>query len=762
MLIALAALPGRGAAQGRMHPRWEIPGFDFAPDGVWRARARRIAQVRAGLLSQRAFGRLNQAIGLAAAGPVPSATAVTGVLQVPAILMRFADSNVPGLHQPQSYDTVLFGATPPAGRPYTIRTFYEQMSHGLFSMQGQVLGWAALSKPEVSYTGGTNCTGNPYGTSNCNGIFYSGTMSPIDSLQAGLKEALAILDAQGVNWGQFDNDGPDGVPNSGDDDGYVDMAIFVHPNTDGACGGNNNVWSHRYVLLTPYATKTPWTGHPGQFIKVRDYTIQSGVGGEEGCDSSQIMPIGTAGHESGHGLDLPDLYDIQFASEGIGQWGLMGSGNWTDPLSPSRMEAWSLSQLGWVTLAPLTQSGTYSIGPATVAESAFVVRVQGANPRGEYFLLENREALLADTAMIHYHCQVWYSTLTPPSSCGGGLLIWHVDSEQVVNNGFHVSNLVNYGPVHGVALEQADGRRNLDADPGTCRGVGAGCTNRGDAGDPYPGATGNTAFNFRSNPAATRNSDGSFVGFAIDSIRFLAPSPQGAVAFRLRVGGVTIVRASDTNAVVQVDNVNYGVFGDILDSGSVHQIAVAPTQYSLDQRTRYTWVAWSDGQAITHSITGAPGGNTYVATLARAFKLVYAPAAGGTVSVSPVADTSGSYLSEGSSVTLTATPGAGNRFAGWTGDTTAKNTSLTLQIGHPYNVTATFLRPLATADVVAQLLNGSSSLTPADLSALDALGNNNGAFDVGDFLAWVQATGAPLTAAQRTLVSSLSRQAGPR
>jgi hypothetical protein len=362
--------------------------------------------------------------------------------------------------------------------------------------------------------------------------------------------------------------------------------------------------------------------------------------------------------------------------------------------------------------------------------------------------------------MIHYHCYVWYGTVSP--SCGGGLLIFHVDSEQVANNGFHVSNLVNYGPVHGVALEQADGRRNLDADPSRCGGAGAGCSDRGDAGDPYPGATGNTTFNFRSNPAATKNSDGSFVGFAIDSIRFLAPPPQAAVTFRLRFGGVTVVQATDTSAVVQVDNANYGVFADILDSGSVHQIGVAATQYSADQRTRYTWVRWSDSGLIVHSVTVPPGGRTYVATLARAFKVGYSAAAGGTVSVSPTADTSGAYVAEGSSVTLTATPSPGDRFAGWTGDTTARGASLTLPMGRPYSVTATFLAPLATADVVAQLLNGTSPLTQTDLSALDALGNNNGRFDVGDFLAWVQATGALPTPTQRQLVRALTTQGARR
>jgi hypothetical protein len=76
-------------------------------------------------------------------------------------------------------------------------------------------------------------------------------------------------------------------------------------------------------------------------------------------------------------------------------------------------------------------------------------------------------------------------------------------------------------------------------------------------------------------------------------------------------------------------------------------------------------------------------------------------------------------------------------------------------MAHSYSVTATFLRPLATADLVAQLLTGTSSLSPTDLNALDLLGNNNGRFDVGDFLAWVKATGAPLTATQRALVAGL-------
>ena len=71
---------------------------------------------------------------------------------------------------------------------------------------------------------------------------------------------------------------------------------------------------------------------------------------------------------------------------------------------------------------------------------------------------------------------------------------------------------------------------------------------------------------------------------------------------------------------------------------------------------------------------------------------------------------------------------------------------ITLPMGRPFTVTANFL---TTADVVTQLLGPGQPLSPAQQQALDANGNNNGIFDVGDFLAWVKATGAPLVAQKK-------------
>src|SRR6266704_3008367 len=536
------------SAQSGFHPHWEIPGFDFRENGGWRVRARQISQIRRQLLSAGKVAPLNQQ----AIGPQPTA-AVSGTVIVPAIFFAYSNTDsAQFMTDTAQYNTALFSPTPPGGNPYTLRTFYQELSNNQLSMTGKILGWVRLDSAETTYTGvpGT-CSGNPFGTTNCNGLFSSAAIS---RMQAGFRQALARVDAQ-VDFGQFDNDGPDGIPNSGDDDGYVDMIMFAHPTKDGACGGqpvstdastNNHIWSHRYVLLNSYVTNDP--AHAGNksgfaFIHVRDYFATSALGGASACDTTQIMPIGTAAHEFGHALGLPDLYDTQETTEGEGEWGLMGSGNFTSPRSPSRMEAWSLNELGWVSLRILNTAGTYHLGAAPVSDTAFYVNVQGNNPRSEYFLLENRQAAQADTALIRIHCV----RSGQPPNCPGGMLIWHADSLQLATNGFHASNAVNVGGIHGLAVEEADGLGQLYCGVNGC--------NRGDAGDYYPGTSGNTKLSFNTNPAASKNWDGSFIGFAIDSIRQIVPG--GEMAFRLRFGGLTVVRASDTFAVISVDAVNY-------------------------------------------------------------------------------------------------------------------------------------------------------------------------------------------------------------
>jgi len=753
VVVSTLTVPAVTSAQQASPPRVrrEIPGFDFRKDGVWRRQARAVRALRARLLSRGNFGALNAPMA-AAAAPLGSAPAVSGVLRVPAILFKFRDTPASELRTTVAYDQVLFGVAPvgaAAGRPYTYRTFYEQMSNDLLSVQGQSYGYAALDSNEVTYTGvaGT-CSGNPYGNTNCNGLF---SPQAVARMQGGLREALRKLDNQ-VDWTQYDSDG----------DGYVDLVTFIHPPLDGACGGasNNHLWSHRFFL-----TGNPYTTHSvnaqGVPIKVSDYILESGVGGLDGCDTTQIMPVGTVAHETGHGFGLPDLYDTDNTSEGVGEFSLMGSGNYTSPFSPSRMDAWSLSQLGWVTVVPLQSNGTFSFGAAPSSDTAFYLLVGGANPRGEYFLLENRQTVQADSAMVHFHCRVWFSSSTPPP-CGGGLLIYHVDSAQIAQHGFDQDNRVNTAPIHGLEVVQADARGNLDANPNTaCSGAAPGCSDRGDAGDLYPGPTGNVAFTPTSVPAALRNSDNLPAGIVLDQITQLASN--GTMQFRLTYP-VWVVRATDSAAVIQFDTTTYHktfhVFREILTPSSVHSVGVADTQFTAGGRTRQVFVSWSGGQRRTFSYTAGTTPETLTVTLARSHQVHYSATSGGTIAGSVPSDT---FVNEGTGVTLTATDTSAVRsFQGWAGDTVTKNLSVTLPMGRPYSVRAVFLETFSTAQVVAQLLSGSSTLTVAQLGDLDQLGNNNGVFDLGDFLAWVQATGAPLTAEQRALVSAAKRRGASR
>ena len=433
----------------------------------------------------------------------------------------------------------------------------------------------------------------------------------------------------------------------------------------------------------------------------------------------------------------------------------MGSGNYTSPFSPSRMDAWSLSQLGWVTVVPLRTDGTFSFGAAPTSDTALYLPVGGANRRGEYFLLENRQQVQSDTAMVHYHCQVWFNTGSPPP-CGGGLLIYHVDSAQIASA--LSANQVDSGPIHGLAVVQADARGNLDADANTaCSGAAPTCSDRGDAGDLYPGPSGNVAFTPTSVPAAVRNADGLAAGLVLDQITQLVPN--GTMRFRLRYP-VWVVRATDSAAVIHFDGVTYHLFRDILTPNSVHSVSVADTQYTAGGRTRQVFVSWSGGQPRSFSYTAGATPETLTATLARSQQVHYSTTSGGRISGSVPSDT---FVTEGAPVTLTATDTSALRtFQGWAGDTVTKNLSITLPMGRPYSVRAVFLEAFSTAQVVAQLLNGSSTLTAAQLGDLDQLGNNSGGFDLGDFLAWVQATGAPLTTEQRTFVSALGRKGASR
>ncbi len=179
--------------------------------------------------------------------------------------------------------------------------------------------------------------------------------------------------------------------------------------------------------------------------------------------------IGIMCHELGHlMLDLPDLYDIDGSSEGIGRWGLMGSGSWNytganQGDSPAHLCAWSKAILDITTPTEITSASTgTTIAKADTNADIKRLWIDKYKVR-ESFLVENRQLSGYDAGLP-----------------GAGLMIYHIDD----------SKTTNADESHKLCdVEAADGSAHLDTK-----------VNRGDAGDPFPGTSSNTTFNDSSTP----------------------------------------------------------------------------------------------------------------------------------------------------------------------------------------------------------------------------------------------------------------------
>ncbi len=260
--------------------------------------------------------------------------AVTGTVEVPTFLVKFSNTGAAPFPQ-AAFQQKLFDGPTTVSAPYTVTTHYDEMSYGDLNMTGTVYDWVTAANTDTYYENGNNGLG----------------MGPLGEL---MHTALNAYDGS-VDFGIYDNDGPDGVPNSGDDDGFVDFVAFVHPEEGGECG-TSNIWSHRWVMNAHpagnFVTNDAAAG--GGFIIVSDYVIQPA----KNCFTLDQIDIGVFSHEFGHALGLPDLYDTNGGSQGVGEWDLMGSGSWQSTDNPSHMGAWCKGELGWNTIIDVGPKGS--------------------------------------------------------------------------------------------------------------------------------------------------------------------------------------------------------------------------------------------------------------------------------------------------------------------------------------------------------------------------------------------------------------------
>jgi M6 family metalloprotease-like protein len=368
------------------------------------------------------------------------------------ILWQWADHAADeGSHPTSAYEELIFSVgTYPTG---SMNDFYLEASFGDFQVGGDMVGWTTAATTYASYA-------NPDGSQDPN------------TCRQMIRDAIAQLDAT-VDFSQWDNDGPDGVPNSGDDDGYVDALFFVHAGPGQEATGNpQDIWSH-----------ASWFSDLGtnDGVAIGGYSVEP-----EEMPDGNLNTVGVYCHEYGHVLGLPDLYDVDYSSSGIGEWGLMAGGSWNyrpgdlAGSCPSQLTAWCKSQLGWIT--PINVIGDASpivIPPAALNPIAYRIFRGGATTGDEYFLVENRQPVGFDAGLVRR--QVMYGLAQPQ-----GLVIYHID-EAVSGNSNDRHRLVDVEEATPWVWANGDVRENLD-------GVVVGALrrflwayNRGDNGDPWPG-----------------------------------------------------------------------------------------------------------------------------------------------------------------------------------------------------------------------------------------------------------------------------------
>jgi M6 family metalloprotease-like protein len=307
-------------------------------------------------------------------------TAARGEVRLPVVLGLFNDSpEVPHITREMVQASLFSG---PAERG-TITEAYLEMSSGALTVNGDVYGWArsALSMAEV--VGDSDGLGS--------------------NTQMGLYmlDVLDALDPE-IDFALYDSDGPDGVANSGDDDGFVDVITFEYLEIAASCGGPA-IWPHRSSMSgrtgSPYATDD--FGIDGGTIFVQDYITQSAAN----CSGDVVQDAAVMSHEFGHALGLPDYY--HWIDRGIGPygrrwvlgcWALMAAGSWgcgpvteeRAPFGPTHMMAFSKSELGWLDFMDIGEVWNEDIVLGPVQTTGDALRIPMGENGTEFLIAEYR------------------------------------------------------------------------------------------------------------------------------------------------------------------------------------------------------------------------------------------------------------------------------------------------------------------------------------------------------------------------------------
>ncbi len=227
-----------------------------------------------------------------------------------------------------------------------------------------------------------------------------------------------------VDYAAYDRNG-DGVVDSDElavvvvAAGYDCAYATMHP----------SVWAHSWWL---HAVDPPevdgvvvggYHGNEGGYAQIGEIHARSDA-------DAHAATVGVLAHELGHLVfRLPDLYDIDQSSNGVGPFCLMGFGNWGKTSqdqwigsTPVLTSAYIRCRLEWSVAR--SASGTVAVRAAgsPLAGADDTVWMAETSDPAEYFLVENREPFGYDEGLTRFI-----------GASFGGIAIWHVNENAMLN-----------------------------------------------------------------------------------------------------------------------------------------------------------------------------------------------------------------------------------------------------------------------------------------------------------------------------------------
>ena len=346
--------------------------------------------------------------------------------------------------------------------------------------------------------------------------YYGGNTSSGDDKapELAVKQTCQKLDSQ-VDFSKYDNDG----------DGSVDLVFMYYAGYGEADSDEeNSIWPHQWSLSEAGTSLSLDNTSVDKYACTNELV---GYGGYAG----KMCGIGTACHEFGHAMGLPDFYDTDYDTNGQAAamfgFSLMDSGSYNDDgHTPPYFTTEERILLGWITddvFLDFTKSGMITL-PSVNEHVAYR---SPTDTEGEYFVYECRGNNGWDAGLPAH-----------------GLIVTHVDKSSrkiSISNGeswknvsaktlweeWETDNAINENGKHPCCyVVPAADQSNLMFGYKYYSGYGYYYESVNDPKIPFPGSTNTTTYIARSWNEVDSEISLSDIQYSNDQVRFMVYVPS--------------------------------------------------------------------------------------------------------------------------------------------------------------------------------------------------------------------------------------------